>query len=339
MTAQAGPRTRAGWTTRVGGEIVALTVRREGSPAVVVATEDGSAWWIDATGSVTARTASDVDLPTSVSIHPHKDVVALSGARGYATWELGRDPIRHGTAWSSEVRFNRSGDLAAASGKYVAIHHEDGRPAYLSDAAPSTISGVAWTTQQNRVAASAYGGVYVYDGKGPTPTRTHPYAGSHLAVATNPNGRWVCSGNQDASVHIWRTSDNNELEMSGYPEKVTRLAFDDTGRWFANNGAPEVSVWDFIGPGPRGRQPRMLTGHRRVVDLAWRPGTGSVLASVGAEGSARVWTLAGSTRGTSRPAAQVLPVDDAVAVTWWDTTAVVVAGSGGAVTLVPWPSS
>ena len=77
-----------------------------------------------------------------------------------------------------------------------------------------------------------------------------PYPGSHLAIAATANDRWVCTGNQDRSVHIWRTRDGNELEMAGYPDKVTHVVFDDTGRWLANNGAPDITVWDFAGKGP-----------------------------------------------------------------------------------------
>ena len=65
------------------------------------------------------------------------------------------------------------------------------------------------------------------------------------------SGRWITAGNQDASIHIWRTRDSEELTMSGYPDKVARLAFDDTGRWLAGDGAPDISVWDFAGKGPK----------------------------------------------------------------------------------------
>ena len=56
--------------------------------------------------------------------------------------------------------------------------------------------------------------------------------------------------------------------MSGYPAKVSRLAFDGSGRWLAADGAPEVTVWDFAGKGPEGRAPRMLRGHDTVTVLA-----------------------------------------------------------------------
>jgi WD40 repeat protein len=52
-----------------------------------------------------------------------------------------------------------------------------------------------------------------------------------LALAIASTGRWITTGNQDATVHIWRARDGDELTMAGYPDKVTRLAFDPTGRY------------------------------------------------------------------------------------------------------------
>ena len=337
MTAQATDPTTASWETRVDGQITAIAVRRGASPAIAVATEDGIGWWIGPDGEVRARAVSGVDVPTDISVHPTCDAIAVSGTRGYALWEIDSDPVCHGSSWSCAVTHNRAGRLAVATGRQVAIHDEDGARTYVSAAAPSTVTALAWTAQGNRVAASAYGGVYQYDGEQPEPVKVHRYTGSHLAVAADPNGRWICSGNQDASVHIWRTADNTDLEMAGYSWKVTRLAFDETGRWFANNGAPELTVWDFIGKGPRGRKPQMLSGHTRVVDLDWRPGADGILASVGSEATARIWNLTGPAVGKTRKAVHVLPGNDAVAVRWLDQSRLVVARTGGVLSLTQWP--
>ncbi|MER5220046.1 hypothetical protein [Streptomyces flaveus] len=78
------------------------------------------------------------------------------------------------------------------------------------------------------------------------PVATYSYIGSHLALAVAPTEKWICSGNQDASIHcakLPRTRDGSELTMSGYPEKVSRLAFDDTGFWLAADGAPDLTVF------------------------------------------------------------------------------------------------
>ncbi|MFE6647399.1 WD40 repeat domain-containing protein [Nocardioides sp. NPDC057772] len=324
------------WEAKVaGGEITAIAVRGGDSGCVVVATEEGSVWWVEAEGTVAASTSTAVDVPIRVAVHPSRDQIAVAGARGYAVWSLpGEVRSDGGTAWSNAVAYNAHGDLAVATGKQVLILPDSGEEAYVSEDAPSTITDVVWSSRDNHVLASAYGGVYVHNGRLPAPVHTFPYAGSHLQVAPNPNGKWVCSGNQDSTVHIWRTADNDELTMSGYPEKVTRLAFDRTGQWLANNGAPDLTVWDFAGKGPRGRQPRQLEGHERVVDLDWNPARNNILASVGSEGTARVWDITGMAAGRSRTAKQKLPFDDARALRWLDGNLLVVVRGGGVLSLV-----
>lgn len=327
-----------GVTHRVEGDITTLAVRAGASPAVAVGTSDGTCWWLEPASPTPLWATTDVDVPTGIAVHPRRDEVTLTGPRGYAIWRLGSEPDQHlDPGWSSAAAYAPSGDLAVAAGRTVAIHpHASPTLAalYVSGSAPSTITDVAWTPQGNRVAASAYGGVYMYDGKAPKPVRTYPYQGSHLAVAVNPNRRWVCSGNQDASVHIWRASNGDELQMSGFPLKVTRLAFDDTGRWMANNGAPDVAVWDFSGQGPGGRAAQLLAGHDCVIDLDWRPGPGAVLATVGTEGNVQIWAMTSTMIGQRRLPVRTLEFEDALTVRWLGTDRLVVARAGGAVTII-----
>lgn len=59
----------------------------------------------------------------------------------------------------------------------------------------------------------------------------------------------------DASIRICLARDGSELTMSGYLEKVSRIAFDDTDLWPAADGASDVTVCDFSGKGPEGTEP------------------------------------------------------------------------------------
>ncbi|MFV0429140.1 MAG: WD40 repeat domain-containing protein [Arachnia sp.] len=321
------------WDARVEGEITAVAVRAGEPAALAVATEDGTCWWIDDAGVIRAHTPTEVDLPTSIAVHPLHDEITVTGPQGYAIWQPGHAPRHFRAGWSSSSSYSRNGDLAVAAGRTVILHSPHAEE-YTSTPAPSTVTGLAWSRQANRVAASAYGGVYVYDNQHPAPVRTHPYTGSHLAVALSPTGGWVCSGNQDASVHIWRSADNSELQMRGFPSKVTRLAFDSTGRWLANNGAADVAVWDFAGKGPEGRGAQMLKGHTMVADLDWRPGASTTLASVGSEGEVRVWTLRPGGRGL--PQSWAFGLDDARMVRWMDPGRLIVTRAHGVVTALPW---
>ena len=326
-------RTDTGWQARIDGEIVALAVRRGAAGLIAVATEAGETHLFSTDGESIGRSRTAVELPTSIDIHPSRTSVVVTGVRGAALCAPDSGPVPLADDWCSSARFNASGDLAVATGRRVLTVPRGGGEGRLTDPLPSTVTDVAWFPGGRTVAAGAYAGVYQFDLEHRAPVVTHPYVGSHLAVTVDPNGRWVCSGNQDASVHIWRVADNDELQMSGYREKVSRLAFDPTGRWMANNGAPEVTIWDFSGKGPRGRSPRVLVGHARVVDIAWRPRAGGVLATVGSEGSARWWNITGMAAGGDRRARKVLAEQGARALRWVDDDRVAITADGGRLTV------
>lgn len=242
---------------------------------------------------------------------------------------LNSDPPHDG-GWSARARWAGDDRVAVATGRQAAVHAADGALLWRTGSAPSTITGLTWLRQGREIAVSAYNGVYRYARHSPDPVGHLPYPGSHLAIAASANERWICTGNQDRSVHIWRTRDGDELEMAGYPDKVTRLAFDDTGRWLANNGAPDTTVWDFTGKGPAGTSPRKLRAHEAVTALAWQPGTGGVLASAGAEGTAALWQAANGTPGQKMRPAHRFDLDGpATALTWLDSWRFVAATRTG----------
>jgi len=71
----------------------------------------------------------------------------------------------------------------------------------------------------------------------------------------SPDGKWLVSGNQDPSVHLWIPEQDIELQMSGYETKVKHLAFDHTSRWLATGGGAMRAFGIARAPpgGPRAR--------------------------------------------------------------------------------------
>jgi len=81
------------------------------------------------------------------------------------------------------------------------------------------------------------------------------WAGSHIAVAFSPDGRFLMSSMQENQLHGWRLSDSKDLRMGGYPAKVRSLVFLAKGMLLATSGAPGVVVWPFGGAnGPMGKE-------------------------------------------------------------------------------------
>ena len=192
-----------------------------------------------------------------------------------------------GSGWVSRLEWSPKGTLlAAASGKELLVVDRDGQ-LVRRFAVPSTATDLVWSVDGSRVAVSAYGGVqwFLPDGPSDAAVKTMAWKGSILKMAQSATGAWLCHGNQDNSVHIWKVKSGDELEISGYPAKVDVLEFDGSGRWLAVGTVGHTSVWDCAGKGPRGRRPVACEGHsRRVTAVAWRPRTttlasGAVIAS------------------------------------------------------------
>ncbi|GHE15097.1 WD40 repeat domain-containing protein [Streptomyces alanosinicus] len=317
------------WDVGVDDAPVALSARGD---LVAVAGAEGTVKVLDA---ALGAEIGAFDLPggaLKVALSPDAGHVVVTGPMGYALWRRtdGRTTVRESGAWSAAAAWadgmgvppaERSrgwGRVAVASGRRTLVLNADGEELWRTEPAASTVTDLAWMRQGRRLAVAAYGAVRCHERHTEKPVATYPYVGSHLALAVAPTGRWICSGNQDASIHIWRARDGGELTMSGYPEKVSRLAFDDSGFWLAADGAPDVTVWDFSGKGPEGTAPRSLRCHETVTALAWRPGAGGHLASGGDDGTVALWhAIAGRPQARLRPARELEGTGAAVAALAW----------------------
>ncbi|GAA2348153.1 WD40 repeat domain-containing protein [Streptomyces violaceusniger] len=310
------PDLATAWDTAVDDAPVALNARQD---LIAVAGAAGTLWILDAT---TGAGIDTFELPggaLSVALAPDARHAAATGPTGYALWrrEDGRTTVHDTGAWSATAAWADNERVAIAAGRRALVLTPDGEERWATEPAASTVTDLAWLRQGRRLAVAAYGAVRCHERHTPKPVMTYPYIGSHLALAVAPTGRWICSGNQDASIHIWRTRDAGELTMSGYPEKVSRLAFDDTGFWLAADGAPDVTVWDFSGKGPAGTAPRSLRCHETITALAWRPGGGGHLASGGADGTVALWRATAGRPESRLSPARILDGDTTVAALTW----------------------
>ena len=305
------------WDIAVDDAPVDLSARGD---LVAVAGAEGTVRVLDA--AMGAEMGS-LELPggaLGVQLAPKGGHLAAVGPMGYALWRRadGRATVREAGTWSAAAAWADDERVAIASGRRALVLDADGEELWRTDPAASTVTDLAWMRQGRRLAVAAYGAVHGHERHTPKPVVTYPYVGSHLALAVAPTGRWICSGNQDASIHIWRTRDGGELTMSGYPEKISRLAFDNSGFWLAADGAPDITVWDFSGKGPEGTAPRSLRCHETITALAWRPGAGGHLASGGDDGTVALWyATAGRAQQRLRPVRELTDDGAAVAALAW----------------------
>ncbi len=331
------------WQVRIPDVPTSLAVAER--LAVIVGAE-GTALAVDRrTGEPCGRVEVEGGL-LHAAVSPAGSMAAVTGPFGAYLWEMGGAsprPLVTG-AWSSVARWANEQRLAVASGRCVEVFDGEGASLWRSDTFPSTVTDLAWLGGRHRMAVASYGGVHALEARKGGASTFMPFTGSLLAICTNPNGRWIVSGNQDATLQVFRSDNDTRLEMEGYPSKITRVAFDSAGKYLANDGAPEVSVWDFSGPGPRGRAPVLLVPSDEderadIGALAWHPGAAQ-LAVGWSSGACEIYRVGDGVPGRPlQPSSTVAQFATGVTCLAWapDGETLLVAEADGTISCVQDP--
>ncbi|HEX6860732.1 MAG TPA: WD40 repeat domain-containing protein [Caulobacteraceae bacterium] len=147
-----------------------------------------------------------------------------------------------------------------------------------------SVADIAFDPKGRRIAAATYGGAALWYARiAEQKPQILKWAGSHIAIAWSPDGKFVMTSMQDNQLHGWRLSDSKDLRMGGYPAKVKSLAFLDKGLMLATSGSNGVVVWPFIGAnGPMGKEAAEIGFEQEavVVRVAATPGRDVVVAGL-----------------------------------------------------------
>jgi WD40 repeat protein len=191
--------------------------------------------------------------------HPTGEGIVTGGDDGELVWS------RHDGALPMASLPGKWIETVAASLESGLIAFSSGRELHVRDAADpafarsfaheKSVADLAFEPKGRRLAAATYGGVALWYGRiekqAPVMLK---WAGSHVAVAWSPDGRFVITAMQDNALHGWRVADEKSMRMGGYPAKVRSLAFLAKGNLLATSGANGVVVWPFAGAsGPMGK--------------------------------------------------------------------------------------
>lgn len=283
------------WAAVLEDYVIDLAWTSDGQ-SIVAASADGPVSVFNvADGAVAHVLPGDEDGTNAIAVHPTQPLLASGGQDGAVKfWDLVAGQaiasISMEAGWVDHLAWSADGQtLAAAAGRTLALFNPDGSLRHTFDASPKTISAIAWQPAGGCLAAAYFGGVVLWDADDHIAQHEFAYANGIHALAWSADSRWLVSGNQDPSVHLWLPEKQDEFHMSGYESKVKHISFDRTGRWLATSGGREGCVWDCEGSGPEGREPAMLPHDTPMCAVAYQNQHGMV-ATAAQDGTVRLWS-------------------------------------------------
>ena len=282
------------WAAQLDDYVIDLGWSADGSRLAAAASSGPVSVFATADGARTDLPGHD-DGANCLAWHPSQPLLATGGqdakvklwdtatAQHTASAEVGGVWIEH-LAWSPD-----GAKLAAAAGRHLAFIRADGSTLHAFKPAPKTISAIAWQPAGGCLASAYFGGVCLWDADDFVAQKEFAYSNGIHALVWSPDNRWLVSGNQDPSVHLWLPDTTDEFHMSGYESKVKELSFDRDSHWLATGGGQDACLWDCTGAGPEGREPVMLPHDAKVCAVAFQ-NKHALLATASQDGVVQLWS-------------------------------------------------
>jgi WD40 repeat protein len=193
-------------------------------------------------------------------------------------------------AWSTKPIGEQGHLLAVGAGNTVTLWNEKGESADEPIKFTKTVADLAWILGGTTLAVATSTEVIVDDLIADGDARKFAAKDPVLKMSFSPSGKWLMTGNQDCSVHVWNTDNGAEMHMRGYAAKVRQLAWHRHSRWLAAGGGDAISVWDCSGRGPEGRTPMILEWHTDLISALHYQPEGDWLASGARDGGVGIWS-------------------------------------------------
>jgi hypothetical protein len=229
--AQTVPGLEVAWETGLEDHIVRASWSPDGS-RLAAALTSGPVVVFDCTGRRLLDLPGHESGTLSLSWRADGRVLASGGQDSRARlWDAASGRLLHslegGKHWVEQVAFSPSGDLlVTASGRTVRLWSGSGELLRDYPPHPSTVADFQWQPTELFFATAAYGQLATFGPEVIEPAKRFAWKGLTLTIAWSPDGNYIATGNQDASVHFWYRKTGRELEMIGYPAQVRELSWD-----------------------------------------------------------------------------------------------------------------
>lgn len=173
--------------------------------------------------------------------------------------------------WVDRVALGPDGAVAWSAGKTAFVKTAKGGEKSLD--VPSSVGGLAFAPKGFRLAVAHYNGVSLWFPNAAAQPDMLDWKGSHLGVTISPDGKFLVTTMQEATLHGWRLADRKHMRMAGYTAKVKSIDWTAGGRWLASGGSEQLILWPFQSKdGPMGKAPQMLAPTQsRVAVVACHP--------------------------------------------------------------------
>ena len=195
--------------------------------------------------------------------------------------------------WAERLAWNADGSLlAVAVGRSVLVlEAATGEARATFPNHKSTVSDLAWNPARiDELAIVCDGGVRLWRVGHHESVGAFDWGGASLKISWSPDARWIVTGDQTPSVHVYEVATDTPLHIQGFGGKAKAFAWQGTGDWLAIASGPLVTVWPCTGKqGPNGARPIPLEAHHAEVTAIEFLNDEGLLLTAGRDGVALLW--------------------------------------------------
>ncbi|MDD7911810.1 MULTISPECIES: WD40 repeat domain-containing protein [Pseudovibrio] len=159
--------------------------------------------------------------------------------------------------WIDMIATGPQDAVAFASGRTAWVRLKNGEEKEFVH--QRAVGGLAFAPKGMRLATARYDGVTLWWVNAQGDPQELFWKGAHSGVCYSPDGKYIVTTMQENALHGWRLSDNQDMRMSGYPNKIKSISWSAKTKYLASSGASAAILWPFTGKnGPMGQQPLQL---------------------------------------------------------------------------------